>query len=257
MKTTDKRCIGLLMAKWESRRLPNKNLANLGGHPLMKYPLESLRLSGICDEIVVSTDSDEIGDLAMKYGANSIIKREPEWDDYPTFEPCIDASLIRYQEMTGKQVDECAVIAGNAIFIRPSWFRVAVDILRNMLFRDMPVMQVLPEIQFVSMGVFRVTKGHGNYSSFRLQHKGIICDVDESADLQLANQVLQCIRDGRITYSMNETVHEDVFRDRNYAHFSGLTEIEHIKPTAMIDTYHGYNQTESKEHMFPDLGCGA
>ena len=225
METTGKRCIGLLMAKGKSRRLPGKNISNLGNRPLLSYPLESMIISGICDKIIVSTDSEEVAEIALKYGADDVVMREKKWDAYPTYEPCLEGSLRKYQMKSGEQFDECAVMSGNCIFIRPSWLRVALYITRNTLYHDLPV-QACECQSFVCMSVFRITHGgFANYNSFLLEHKGIICDMDDPEDLILANQVLAAINADIIHYPLEESIHEDVYRDRDHSHFNGLKTI--------------------------------
>jgi N-acylneuraminate cytidylyltransferase len=49
--------------------VPGKNVAPLAGHPLIAYAIAGARESGVFDEVVVSTDSEEIAGIAERYGA--------------------------------------------------------------------------------------------------------------------------------------------------------------------------------------------
>lgn len=61
--------VALVPARGGSVRVPGKNIALLGGHPLLAYTIASARQSGLFADVVVSTDSAEIADVARAYGA--------------------------------------------------------------------------------------------------------------------------------------------------------------------------------------------
>ena len=61
--------IAIIPARAGSQRIPGKNTRVLGGHPLLAYSVPAIRHSGVCDRVLVSTDSDEIADIARSYGA--------------------------------------------------------------------------------------------------------------------------------------------------------------------------------------------
>jgi CMP-N,N'-diacetyllegionaminic acid synthase len=63
------RCIGLIPARAGSKRIPNKNVRELDGHPLLAYSIRSALDSGVFDSVFVSTDSEDFADIARKYGA--------------------------------------------------------------------------------------------------------------------------------------------------------------------------------------------
>jgi N-acylneuraminate cytidylyltransferase len=50
----------------------------LAGHPLIAYTIAAARESGLFDAVVVSTDSEEIADVARRYGAEVPALRPPE-----------------------------------------------------------------------------------------------------------------------------------------------------------------------------------
>jgi len=64
--------VALIPARAESKRVPGKNTRLLGGHPLLAWSIATARESGIFGEIVVSTESAEIADMAERYGAYTI-----------------------------------------------------------------------------------------------------------------------------------------------------------------------------------------
>jgi CMP-N-acetylneuraminic acid synthetase len=63
------RAVALVPARGGSQRVPGKNVLPLAGHPLIAYTLAAARDSGVFTEVVVSTDSPAIADVARRYGA--------------------------------------------------------------------------------------------------------------------------------------------------------------------------------------------
>jgi len=59
----------LIPARSGSKRLPNKNIKNLCGKPLIAWTIEAAKNSNFVKEIYVSTDSEEIAEISLKYGA--------------------------------------------------------------------------------------------------------------------------------------------------------------------------------------------
>jgi CMP-N,N'-diacetyllegionaminic acid synthase len=61
--------VALIPARAGSERVPGKNVRPLAGHPLLAYSIAAARESGLFEQVVVSTDSDEIASVATRYGA--------------------------------------------------------------------------------------------------------------------------------------------------------------------------------------------
>ena len=65
--------IAIIPARSGSKRLPNKNIKFFGGLPLIVYSINyALSNSNFIDEVYVSTDSNDIKEIALQYGANVI-----------------------------------------------------------------------------------------------------------------------------------------------------------------------------------------
>lgn len=63
------RIVGLIPARAGSKRVPNKNVLRLHGHPLLAYTISAALDSGVFEKVIVSTDSDEYAQIALHYGA--------------------------------------------------------------------------------------------------------------------------------------------------------------------------------------------
>jgi CMP-N-acetylneuraminic acid synthetase len=64
-----KEICGLIPAREGSKGIPHKNIIDLEGHPLIAYSIALAKLSKHINRVVVSTDSEEIAKIALKYGA--------------------------------------------------------------------------------------------------------------------------------------------------------------------------------------------
>jgi len=61
--------MAIILARGGSKRIPNKNIADLNGKPLIYYTIEAAKKSKHINYIMVSTDSIPIAYAARKYGA--------------------------------------------------------------------------------------------------------------------------------------------------------------------------------------------
>lgn len=83
--------LAIIPARGGSKRIPRKNIKDFLGKPIIAYSIETALKSNLFDEIMVSTDDNEIADVALKYGANVPFMRSKEnADDFATLADVID-----------------------------------------------------------------------------------------------------------------------------------------------------------------------
>jgi pseudaminic acid cytidylyltransferase len=80
-------------ARGGSKRIPHKNIKDFLGKPLISYPIQAALSSGIFKDVIVSTDDQEIADIAEKLGAKVPFLRDKTLaDDFTgTFPVTVDA----------------------------------------------------------------------------------------------------------------------------------------------------------------------
>jgi len=61
--------VAFIPARLGSKRVPNKNILPLAGHPMIAYTIRAAIDSGIFDSVICATDSEEYADIARYYGA--------------------------------------------------------------------------------------------------------------------------------------------------------------------------------------------
>ena len=74
----DKKILAIVPARGGSKRLPKKNLMDLAGKPLIAYSIEAAKNSQYIDDVIMSSESQEILSVAKKYGAQTPFVRPKE-----------------------------------------------------------------------------------------------------------------------------------------------------------------------------------
>ena len=62
--------IAVIPARGGSKRIPRKNIKKFAGKPMLQYAIEAAQVADVFDEIVVSTDDNEIAEIAKALGLN-------------------------------------------------------------------------------------------------------------------------------------------------------------------------------------------
>ena len=75
--------IAVIPARGGSKRIPKKNIKDFCGKPMISYSIEAALNSNIFNEVIVSTDSKEIAQVAIEHGAKVPFMRPADIsDDY-------------------------------------------------------------------------------------------------------------------------------------------------------------------------------
>lgn len=77
--------IAIIPARGGSKRIPKKNIKEFCGRPIIAYSIDAAVSSGVFDEIMVSTDSEDIKAVAEQYGASvPFLRSEAASNDFAT-----------------------------------------------------------------------------------------------------------------------------------------------------------------------------
>jgi N-acylneuraminate cytidylyltransferase len=77
-----KKIIAIIPARGGSKRIPQKNIIDLGGKPMIAWTIEAALKSRYISKVVVSTDNKDIASVAVKYGAEVPFLRDECADDH-------------------------------------------------------------------------------------------------------------------------------------------------------------------------------
>ncbi|MYB88492.1 MAG: pseudaminic acid cytidylyltransferase [Proteobacteria bacterium] len=123
--------VALIPARGGSKRIHRKNVRNFHGRPIIAWSIGAAQHSELFDHIIVSTDDDEIAEVARKEGAEVPFLRPAEFaDDNVGITPVVQHAI---QEMhrTGILIRELCLIYATAPFVRSSDLKKGQAILRS------------------------------------------------------------------------------------------------------------------------------
>jgi len=104
--------VAIIPARGGSKRIPRKNIRDFLGKPIIAYSIEAALKSGLFDEVMVSTDDEEIARVAEKYGAAVPFFRSDEAaDDYATLADVVEEVKSQYQVIEKSYDYICCILA--------------------------------------------------------------------------------------------------------------------------------------------------
>jgi len=140
--------IAIIPARGGSKGLKDKNVLVLNGKPLIAHSVHDAIESGVCDRVLVTTDSERIRDAAEAAGAWCPFLRDGTLaEDRTPTEPVLTDALARAEAIDGP-FDIVVFLQPTDIFRSPSWITSAVNTLK-----------ARPELE----SVFAAAKTHKNF----------------------------------------------------------------------------------------------
>ncbi|MEK7325981.1 MAG: acylneuraminate cytidylyltransferase family protein [Chloroflexota bacterium] len=117
--------IALIPARAGSKRVPDKNIRPLAGHPVIAYTIAAAAQSGIFSAVVVSTDSEKYAEVARHYGAEIPFLRPVEMagDISPDIE-WVEHTLKQLRN-AGREYDCFSILRPTSPFRSPETIRRA------------------------------------------------------------------------------------------------------------------------------------
>jgi N-acylneuraminate cytidylyltransferase len=109
--------LAIITARGGSKRIPRKNIKEFCGQPIMAYSIQAALGAGIFDRVMVSTDDEEIGAVAKRYGAEVPFYRSAETaGDFATTNDVLLEVLEEY-EKRGESFEMACCIYPTAPFV--------------------------------------------------------------------------------------------------------------------------------------------
>lgn len=109
--------IAIIPARGGSKRIPRKNIKPFAGKPMIAYAIDAALRSQLFDQVIVSTDDDEIADVARRSGASIPFVRPADLSDDHTPTVPVVAHAIEACEAMGMTVDMACCIYACVPFI--------------------------------------------------------------------------------------------------------------------------------------------
>jgi len=123
--------LAVITARGGSKRIPRKNIRSFLGRPILAYSIEAARTSGLFDEVMVSSDDEEILELARTLGAATPFKRSAGTsNDTATTADVLLEVLSEYRQR-GDEFESLCCIYPTAPFVSAAKLRQADALLRD------------------------------------------------------------------------------------------------------------------------------
>jgi pseudaminic acid cytidylyltransferase len=122
----------VIPARGGSKRIPRKNIKDFNDKPIIAYSIEAALKSNCFDQVIVSTDDDEIAEVAKKYGAKVPFVRPDELsNDYAGTIPVIKHA-IEWMEDNINPIEHVCCLYATAPFIQSQTISKAYQQLKDL-----------------------------------------------------------------------------------------------------------------------------
>lgn len=141
------RNLAIIPARGGSKRIPRKNIKSFLGKPIIAYSIEAAINSGLFDEIIVSTDDEEIASVAKEYGATvPFFRSNKTADDFAGLEDVILEVLNFYKNRAINFDNFCCILATSP-FITTDRLKQCLSKLNQGFYSVLPVLRYSYPIQ--------------------------------------------------------------------------------------------------------------
>ena len=121
----------IIPARGGSKRIPRKNIKDFFGKPIIAYSIEAAIKSNLFDEIMVSTDDDEIATIAKEYGAKvPFFRSEKNANDFATTFDVVEEVISKYK-LLNRTFDYTCCLYACAPFVTYNKLIEAFQVLQN------------------------------------------------------------------------------------------------------------------------------
>ncbi len=182
--------LAFIPARGGSKRIPRKNIKDFLGKPIIAYSITAALESGIFDEVMVSTEDEEIAEIARQYGASVPFMRSQEAAADTAVDKDVIFEVLHEYEKRGQTFDIIVRIYPCAPFVTPQKLRDIVKKLeendigavspvckfssppqRGVVLRDGRLEYLMPEfVACRSQDLEPVYHSCGQYSAMRVKN---------------------------------------------------------------------------------------
>ncbi len=123
--------ICVIPARGGSKRIPRKNIKDFNGKPIIAYSIEAALRSGCFDQVLVSTDDDEIAKVAKEYGAQvPFVRPDDLSNDYVGTIPVVKHA-IEWIENNSNSIEDVCCLYATAPFVQSKILSKAYQQLKD------------------------------------------------------------------------------------------------------------------------------
>lgn len=123
--------IAVIPARGGSKRIPRKNIKDFCGKPMIAWSIEAALRSGLFEKVIVSTDDDEIAEVAQSFGAIAPFRRPKHLsNDHAATIPVV-RHVVEWYLQQGFILDGVCCIYPTAPFLDEYYLKKSLSLLQN------------------------------------------------------------------------------------------------------------------------------
>lgn len=123
--------IAIIPARGGSKRIPGKNIKEFCGKPMIAWAIDNAKKSGLFDQIIVTTDDEEIAEISRKFGAQTPFLRPKNLaDDLTPTVPVIAHALQACIDIGWRPQYVCCIYPCSPL-TRPEDLILALEMMRT------------------------------------------------------------------------------------------------------------------------------
>ena len=123
--------IAIIPARGGSKRIPGKNIKLFAGKPLIAYSIDAAKASGLFDKIIISTDSEEVAEVAKAFGEDVPFIRPKELSNDVVGTRPVTNHAIKFCIENFYQPEFCCCIYATAPFLQAKYLQQGLDSLKQ------------------------------------------------------------------------------------------------------------------------------
>ena len=174
-----KKAIAIIPARGGSKRIPRKNIKDFFSKPLIAYSIEVALASKLFDKVVVSTEDEEIANIARKFGAEVPFIRPKNLSDDFSATGVVIKHAIEFLKARGDEFDYVCTIYATAPLLQEKYLKEGFEKLKN---SDAHMTFSATSMPFPIQRTFKLTQ-NGRCQMFTPEHFNT-----RSQDLEVAYQ---------------------------------------------------------------------
>jgi N-acylneuraminate cytidylyltransferase len=109
--------LAIIPARGGSKRIPRKNIKPFLGRPIISYAVQAALESNLFDQVICSTDDNEIAQVAASFGAQVPFMRPAEIADDHAITADVVAHAISFMQAAGHPVESVCCLYATAAFV--------------------------------------------------------------------------------------------------------------------------------------------
>ncbi|WP_341327680.1 pseudaminic acid cytidylyltransferase [Methylotuvimicrobium sp. KM2] len=121
--------IAVIPARGGSKRIPRKNIKDFCGKPIIAWSIEAAKVSDLFDHIIVSTDDEEIAEVARNWGAEVPFMRPAELSNDFTGTGAVTRHALKWSLEHYGDIECVCTLYATAPFIRAADLRAGYQAL--------------------------------------------------------------------------------------------------------------------------------